>query len=101
MPAEAGIQYAAASRLEHSRLWNTGSSAFADDDNGACGCLKIESQNVRLSSEQRAAADSGAGAGGLLFDLRCHSCQTIDRHGFADALQLRLALFHRVGRDDV
>jgi hypothetical protein len=32
IPAKAGIQYAAASRLNHQRLWNTGSSAFADDD---------------------------------------------------------------------
>jgi hypothetical protein len=34
MPAKAGIQYAAASRLKHRCLWNTGSSAFADDDIG-------------------------------------------------------------------
>jgi hypothetical protein len=46
MPAKAGIQYPAASRLKHCRLWNTGSSAgachraalcadpVADDDNG-------------------------------------------------------------------
>jgi hypothetical protein len=27
-----GIQYAAAYRFHHQRLWNTGSSAFADDD---------------------------------------------------------------------
>jgi hypothetical protein len=27
-----GIQYAAAFRFNHHRLWNTGSSAFADDD---------------------------------------------------------------------
>jgi len=32
MPAHAGIQYAAASRLKHSRFWNTGSPAFAGDD---------------------------------------------------------------------
>jgi hypothetical protein len=29
---QAGIQYAAAYRLNPCRLWNTGSSAFADDD---------------------------------------------------------------------
>jgi hypothetical protein len=34
MPAKAGIQYPAASRLKLGRLWNTGSSAFADDDSG-------------------------------------------------------------------
>src|SRR5690242_16275300 len=28
------IQYAAASRLKHWRLWNTGSPAFAGDDTG-------------------------------------------------------------------
>ena len=27
-----GIQYAAAYRLKHNRLWNTGSPAFAGDD---------------------------------------------------------------------
>ena len=31
-PRMRGIQYAAASRFNHSGLWNTGSSAFADDD---------------------------------------------------------------------
>jgi len=32
-PRRRAIQYAAASRLRHGRLWSTGSSAFADDDN--------------------------------------------------------------------
>jgi hypothetical protein len=31
-PRRRGIQYAAAFRFHHQRLWNTGSSAFADDD---------------------------------------------------------------------
>ena len=31
-PRKRGIQYAAASRFDHRRLWNTGSPAFADDD---------------------------------------------------------------------
>src|SRR6185436_633461 len=30
-----GIQYAAASRFQHCRLWNTGSPAFAGDDEWA------------------------------------------------------------------
>ncbi|TAI63110.1 hypothetical protein, partial [Bradyrhizobium sp. Leo170] len=34
MPPKAGIQYPAASRLKHCCFWNTGSSAFADDDSG-------------------------------------------------------------------
>jgi hypothetical protein len=33
-PRMRGIQYAAASRFSRWCLWNTGSSAFADDDNG-------------------------------------------------------------------
>ncbi len=33
------IQYAAASRLKHRRLWNTGSPAFACDDTAWCGNL--------------------------------------------------------------
>ena len=40
-----GIQYAAASRLKHYGLWNTGSPAFAGDDT-ECG-LKIEDEAVR------------------------------------------------------
>src|ERR1700739_2033453 len=32
IPAKAGIQYAAAFRFYHERLWNTGSPAFAGDD---------------------------------------------------------------------
>ena len=34
-----GIQYAAACRVGHCRLWNTGSSAFADDDSCECGVI--------------------------------------------------------------
>jgi hypothetical protein len=33
IPAKAGIQYAAAYRFNHCCLWNTGSPAFAGDDN--------------------------------------------------------------------
>jgi hypothetical protein len=33
------IQYAAAFRLNPGRWWNTGSSAFADDDGPRCGAL--------------------------------------------------------------
>ena len=32
MPAKAGIQYAAAYRFHRLLLWNTGSPAFAGDD---------------------------------------------------------------------
>ena len=32
IPANAGIQYAAPRRFNHSRLWNTGSPACAGDD---------------------------------------------------------------------
>ena len=35
-PRRRGTQYAAAYRLNRRRLWNTGSSAFADDDGGVC-----------------------------------------------------------------
>ena len=34
-----GIQYAVTSRVNANRLWNTGSSAFADDDGRVCGVL--------------------------------------------------------------
>ena len=38
-PRRRGTQYAAASRFNHGRLWNTGSSAFADDDDRMRGCV--------------------------------------------------------------
>src|SRR5579863_563669 len=38
-PRRRGIQYAAAFPIKHYRLWNTGSSAFADDDSGPCNPL--------------------------------------------------------------
>ncbi|WP_461353309.1 hypothetical protein [Bradyrhizobium sp. USDA 4454] len=39
------IQYAAASRLKHRRLWNTGSPAFADDDTES---VAIESKPILI-----------------------------------------------------
>jgi hypothetical protein len=36
-----GIHYAAAFRFDHRRLWNTGSSAFADDDDRECGAVVL------------------------------------------------------------
>src|SRR4051812_18986795 len=41
IPAKAGIQYAAASRSTNRRLWNTGSSAFADDDIECAGASRF------------------------------------------------------------
>src|SRR5438045_9453791 len=38
-PRKRVIQYAAAFRFHHHFLWNTGSSAFADDDSGQCGAF--------------------------------------------------------------
>jgi hypothetical protein len=38
-PAHAGIQYAAAPRFHHQCLWNTGSPAFAGDDEWDCGAF--------------------------------------------------------------
>ncbi|MGY4352732.1 hypothetical protein ACVWXM_009225 [Bradyrhizobium sp. GM7.3] len=36
-PAKAGNPVRRGSSVSHDRLWNTGSSAFADDDSGVCG----------------------------------------------------------------
>jgi hypothetical protein len=41
MPAKAGIQYAEASRFYRNGFWNTGSSAFADDDDGGRGGVRM------------------------------------------------------------
>ena len=51
MLARAGIQYATASRLKHSRLWNTGSPAEAgDDDPGAVRQRAVRHRAVLQSS---------------------------------------------------
>jgi len=65
-PRRRGIQYAVASRFNHCGLWNTGSSAFADDDRGMClgvlavrctrGLLKSLSLPTRESRECRVLA---------------------------------------------
>src|SRR6478752_9206215 len=64
-----GIQHAAAYRLRHCRLWNTGSSAFADDDSYAWGDFRPAAEHARggrmsLPSSVDVAI-IGAGAAGL------------------------------------
>src|SRR6266436_2882192 len=62
MPAKAGIQYAAAFRFNHRRLWNTGSSAFADDDDDECGGpCPLRAQRVGIFYYIGPAAGGGAG----------------------------------------
>jgi hypothetical protein len=46
IPAKAGIQYAVAYRFHHWHLWNTGSSASADDDDGIRLCI-LATHDVR------------------------------------------------------
>jgi hypothetical protein len=56
-----GIQYAAASRFNHDGLWNTGSSAFADDDTKCVAalssrqlrCVYRSGPNLNLPSPSR------------------------------------------------
>jgi hypothetical protein len=43
-----GIQYAAASRLNQCRLWNTGSPAFAGDDSSECSTAYPPLDSSRL-----------------------------------------------------
>jgi hypothetical protein len=52
IPAKAGIQYAAAFRLNHRCLWNTGSSAFADDDSPAGHDAFCDRQNTAPRSRR-------------------------------------------------
>jgi hypothetical protein len=56
-PRRRGIQYAAASRLNHQRLWDTGSPAFAGDDSGGCGALGF---NLQTSIANAASRPRGA-----------------------------------------
>ena len=77
MPAHAGIQYAAASRFNHCCLWNTGSSAFADDD----GCVRSHSRDancVRGLLEKSFPQREGAGNAGCLLHPRSR-VQDVDR----------------------
>ena len=61
IPAHAGIQYAAASRFNHQRLWDTGSPACAGDDTGIWVC--ILAAHCARSFADRFALDSSEGAG--------------------------------------
>jgi hypothetical protein len=50
-PRKRGIQYAAASRFNYMCLWNTGSPAFAgDDEPNCCACGRPELLRVRHSN---------------------------------------------------
>src|SRR6185436_14171909 len=63
MPAKAGIQYAAASRLSLRRLWYTGSSAFAfanDDSSGRDAHQASRTQRVGILDHIPATAGGGA-----------------------------------------
>mgnify|MGYP000988145898 CR=1 FL=1 len=53
-----GIQYAAAHRLDHECLWNTGSPAFAGDDGGGAG-----------ASGRAYAAGTGSAVTDLIFSI--------------------------------
>jgi hypothetical protein len=50
-PRMRGIQYAAASRLNHRRLWNTVSPAFAGDDDHGRHCERSEAIHRRREKE--------------------------------------------------
>src|SRR5258705_1430494 len=51
IPAHAGIQYAEASRLNHNRLWNTGSPVFAGDDSSTVEKALSSCQPSSISPE--------------------------------------------------
>src|SRR5260221_7751203 len=71
-PRMRGIQYAAASRLNHWRLWNTGSSAFADDDSGECSHTASPSRGrcPSYAAIVRAPESEGAGNAGCALHPR-------------------------------
>ncbi|PJG50574.1 hypothetical protein CVM73_35575 [Bradyrhizobium forestalis] len=48
-PRKRGMQYAAASRLNHNCLWNTGSPAFAGDDSERVAA-RVRPSRPRLTS---------------------------------------------------
>src|SRR5216683_5957580 len=66
-PRKRGIQYAETSRLNHNRLWNTGSPGHPrssrgqapGEDAGESGCLKFESEMHRILLLRRLSAVRG------------------------------------------
>jgi hypothetical protein len=52
-PRMRGIQYAAASRFHDQRLWNTGSSAFADDDSRVCYIFEFQTALLCTNTASR------------------------------------------------
>jgi hypothetical protein len=60
-PRRRGIQYAAAYQFHHCCLWNTGSSAFADDDSGehSRGAMRPEFCKKTLPSKSEGAGKTG------------------------------------------
>ncbi len=63
IPAQAGIQYAAAYRFNHNRLWNTGSPAFAGDDSWGCDALSQSRGLIRPRFARNLLALQSEGAG--------------------------------------
>jgi hypothetical protein len=57
IPAKAGIQYAAASRLNHVCLWNTGSPVFAGGDGLAM--FRVRNLNSVVASVSEAIHRAG------------------------------------------
>jgi hypothetical protein len=53
------IQYAAVSRSDHQRLWNTGSPAFADDDERECGAFVLNDLTPIQISNGQTTVDQG------------------------------------------
>ena len=69
-PRMRGIQYAEASRFHHGRLWNTGSPAFAGDDNGICGGGLATRCARRFASRCPSIETEGAGKTGCALHPR-------------------------------
>ena len=74
-PRKRGSQYAAASRLDHDRLWNTGSPAFAGDDSCVFGERRVNtgSPHAALVFASWIARQTRSGVSGMLISLTPYS----------------------------
>src|ERR1700710_1748970 len=95
-----GIQCAAAYRFNHDRLWNTGSSAFADDDGGVRSRgMTCPSFAFRPPSKRRGRREDRVRAAPAVSQAMCIKMCAYEHTGLAEASGLPCAMALRLIRD--
>src|SRR5437660_12257420 len=94
MPAQAGIQYAVASRFFHWRLWNTGSPACAGDDTGCVFAFsrRIAPELYKYLSHPRSSEGAGNAGCALHPRSRVQNCRKLRTRAYRAAEAIRHSL---------